>query len=308
MQEFIWDGSHLVQEIDHKTNRTYCYIYSHPNSYEPLAQLHFAKNSKNPTACYYYHNDQIGVPRELTGEDGKLCWYANYSGWGKIKEEYDLTEDKSIHQPFRLQNQYADEETGLHYNFFRHYEPNIGRFTQLDPIGLAGGENLYEFSPNIQGWIDPEGLSRGQNIRTNYGKQGTLPRNNVLLNPNQHIIRTVDLRSKQQYMSPIKLTPRRNLPYPQLSTGENGKLMENIGDILDEMQKKKMINIGTCKKRDGQAKYECRILEKVKCEGTLGLLATINGYECYVQVLQDSNTKYFMYPQEKNVSVNCKEK
>ncbi|WP_373819946.1 hypothetical protein [Glaesserella sp.] len=41
----------------------YSYIYSHPNSYEPLAQLHFAKNSANPTACttYYYRNDQIGT-------------------------------------------------------------------------------------------------------------------------------------------------------------------------------------------------------------------------------------------------------
>ncbi|MFZ6083455.1 RHS repeat-associated core domain-containing protein, partial [Glaesserella parasuis] len=157
-KQFIWNGSHLVQEIDHKTNRTYRYIYSHPNSYEPLAQLVFVKNSKNPTACYYYHNDQIGIPRELTDEDGKLCWYANYSGWGKIKEEYDLTEDKSIHQPFRLQNQYCDSETGLHYNFFRYYEPNIGRFTQLDPIGLLGGENLYRFADNVQGWIDPFGL------------------------------------------------------------------------------------------------------------------------------------------------------
>ncbi len=148
----------MVQEIDHKTNRTYCYIYSHPNSYEPLAQLVFAKNSEKPTACYYYHNDQIGIPRELTDENGKLCWYGDYTGWGKLKNEYALVEN--IHQPFRLQNQYADEETGLHYNFFRYYEPNIGRFTQLDPIGLAGGENLYRFAPNVNGWVDPLGLAR----------------------------------------------------------------------------------------------------------------------------------------------------
>ncbi|MDO4430687.1 MAG: RHS domain-containing protein [Lonepinella koalarum] len=75
-----------MQEIDHKTNRTYSYIYSHPNSYEPLAQLIFAKNSKNPTACYYYHNDQICIPRELTDEQGKLCWYGDYTGWGNLSE------------------------------------------------------------------------------------------------------------------------------------------------------------------------------------------------------------------------------
>ena len=45
--QFIWDDSHLVQEIDYKNNRTYSYIYSHPNSYKPLAQLEFAKDSMN---------------------------------------------------------------------------------------------------------------------------------------------------------------------------------------------------------------------------------------------------------------------
>ncbi|UXN36548.1 RHS domain-containing protein [Avibacterium paragallinarum] len=115
--EFIWDGSHLVQEIEYKTDRTFTYIYSHPNSYEPLAQLAFAKDNESPTACYYYHNDQIGIPRELTDEQGKLCWYANYSGWGKVKEEYDLTEEKFIHQPFHLQNQDVDKETGLNHYF-----------------------------------------------------------------------------------------------------------------------------------------------------------------------------------------------
>ena len=151
---FVWDGSHLVQEEN--ANSKYSYIYTHPSSYEPLAQLAFAKNSANPTACYYYHNDQIGVPRELTDEQGNLCWYGDYTGWGKLKDEYALVEN--IHQPFRLQNQYADEETSLHYNFFRYYEPNVGRFTQLDPIGLAGGENLYRFEGNIQNQTDPLGL------------------------------------------------------------------------------------------------------------------------------------------------------
>ena len=153
--EFIWDGSHLVQEIDHKNNRTFSYIYSHSTSYEPLAQLEFAKDNETPTA-YYYHNDQIGIPRELTDEQGKVCWTGNYSGWGKLNNEYAFVEN--IHQPFRLQNQYCDSETGLHYNFFRYYEPNIGRFTQLDPIGLQGGMNLYRFEGTVQNSVDPLGL------------------------------------------------------------------------------------------------------------------------------------------------------
>lgn len=56
----------------------------------------------------------------------------------------------SAYQPFRLQNQYADRETGLHYNFFRYYEPEVGRFVNQDPIGLFGGDNLYQFALNMQ--------------------------------------------------------------------------------------------------------------------------------------------------------------
>ena len=63
---------------------------------------------------------------------------------------------------FRLQNQYADRKTGLYYNFFRHYEPDAGRFVNQDPIGLWGGENLYWFVPNAQEWVDPLGLSNAQ--------------------------------------------------------------------------------------------------------------------------------------------------
>ncbi|HEN8204738.1 TPA: RHS repeat-associated core domain-containing protein [Proteus mirabilis] len=47
----------------------------------------------------------------------------------------------------------------MHYNTFRYYAPDLGRFTQLDPIGLAGGLNLYAYAPNPLTWVDPWGLS-----------------------------------------------------------------------------------------------------------------------------------------------------
>ena len=63
------------------------------------------------------------------------------------------------HQPLRYAGQYADGETGLHYNLFRYYDPQVGRFIVQDPIGLNGGWNLYQYAPNPSGWIDPPGLS-----------------------------------------------------------------------------------------------------------------------------------------------------
>ncbi|EGQ77031.1 RHS family protein, partial [Neisseria macacae ATCC 33926] len=55
----------------------------------------------------------------MTDKDGNLLWFGNYTGWGRLKEETKVTD--SAYQPFRLQNQYADRETGLHYNLFRYY-------------------------------------------------------------------------------------------------------------------------------------------------------------------------------------------
>ena len=56
-----------------------------------------------------------------------------------------------------MQGQYLDRETGLHYNTFRYYDPDIGRFICPDPIGLAGGLNLSSYAPNPISWIDPWG-------------------------------------------------------------------------------------------------------------------------------------------------------
>ena len=94
----------------------------------------------------------------MTDIHGNLLWYGEYTAWGRLKKDERVY--KNAHQPFRLQNQYFDEETGLHYNFFRYYEPDTGRFINQDPIGLFGGDNLYVFAPNSQKWFDPLGLAK----------------------------------------------------------------------------------------------------------------------------------------------------
>ena len=140
---FVWDGSHLLQEV-HSDGR-YTYLYTDPDSYEPLAQVRNWTNEDGESCqqTHYFHCDQIGIPREMTDDEGNLVWFGNYTGWGRLKEETKVTD--SAYQPFRLQNQYADRETGLHYNFFRYYEPNVGRFVNQDPIGLLGGGEFVCF-------------------------------------------------------------------------------------------------------------------------------------------------------------------
>lgn len=68
----------------------------------------------------------------MTDKDSNLLWFGDYYGWGKLKSETNIIE--TAHQPFRVQNQYCDQETGLHYNLFRHYESDTGRFINQDML------------------------------------------------------------------------------------------------------------------------------------------------------------------------------
>ncbi|WP_308021785.1 RHS repeat domain-containing protein, partial [Neisseria canis] len=154
---FLWDGSRLLQEQN--SDGLYTYIYTDQDSYEPLAQIHNYTNtgSESKQEINYFHCDQIGIPREMTDKNGKLLWFGKYDAWGKLTEETNVT--GTAHQPFRLQNQYCDSEIRLHYNFFRYYDSDVGRFVNQDPIGLNGSINSYTFAFNTSKWIDPLGWS-----------------------------------------------------------------------------------------------------------------------------------------------------
>ncbi|MCX8963444.1 type IV secretion protein Rhs, partial [Erwinia psidii] len=93
----------------------------------------------------------------LTDKAGRVCWQGHNGAWGKLLREERLNGPDDA-QNLRMQGQYLDRETGLHYNLYRYYDADCGRFTQPDPIGLLGGLNLYAYAPNALGWIDPLGL------------------------------------------------------------------------------------------------------------------------------------------------------
>ena len=161
--EFIWQGDRLSYETDNQQKHQ-CYLYE-PGSFKPLALVTLKHTGsihtyepKQATApnIYYYQNDHLGTPQELTDQHGNIVWAANMFSWGKIQRQLF----SKIDNPLRFQGQYHDEETGLHYNRNRYYDPDTARFTTLDPIGLAGGLNNYQYVINPTGWVDPLGLSQ----------------------------------------------------------------------------------------------------------------------------------------------------
>jgi RHS repeat-associated protein len=118
------------------------YVYE-PGSYAPLARVDQREGEKENT-LYYFHTDQIGTPLEMTDVEGQIVWQATYKAWGAPEK----LEAGEVEQNLRFQGQYFDDETGLHYNTFRYYDPEVGRFITQDPIGLLGGDNLYVYAPS----------------------------------------------------------------------------------------------------------------------------------------------------------------
>jgi RHS repeat-associated protein len=151
--QFVWQGLRLLQEVEHGFGSVY--MYADSDSYEPLARIDGKPGSEE---IFYFHTNLAGLPEQLTDENGLSIWHSEYEGWGKSRDEWH---DQRIRreQNLRFQGQYLDRETGLHYNTFRFYDADVGRFTQPDPIGLTGGLNTYAYAPSSLNYVDPLGLS-----------------------------------------------------------------------------------------------------------------------------------------------------
>ena len=149
---FVWEGFRLLQETTWQGKRTYLYDAEQP--YTPVAAITGRGESQK---IWYYHTDLTGTVQEVTAPDGTLVWAGYQAGFGENRGDISNS-GAYFEQPLRLPGQYYDEETGLHYNLFRYYAPECGRFISQDPISIRGGLNLYRYAPNPLTHIDPLGL------------------------------------------------------------------------------------------------------------------------------------------------------
>jgi RHS repeat-associated protein len=142
---FVWDGDRMAAEVG--PHGAVDYVFE-PFSFVPLARV-------SGDRVETFHCDHIGTPFMVTDARGNVTWRAEPDLFAGAAPRDHLARA----QPLRLQGQYADEETGLHYNRHRFYEPRAGRFLTPDPVGLSGGLDLYAYVPNPLSWIDPFGLA-----------------------------------------------------------------------------------------------------------------------------------------------------
>jgi len=139
---FGWDGDRLSWEISPNGTCRY-YSYSSANEHSPFMfceSKHLADQERS-LETYVIHYDQSDRPIFITDSKGKSVWSANISAYGKTSVESGSVIEYNLRAP----GQYFDAETGFHYNYHRYYDPETGRYTQPDLIGLAGGLNLYAY-------------------------------------------------------------------------------------------------------------------------------------------------------------------
>jgi RHS repeat-associated protein len=159
-QYFVYDeAGRLIYEIGSGSPRTYLW-----SDDAPIAVI------DGTTLTGYIVPDNLGTPRAITDSAGAAIWrWDQVSGstttggsavFGQGAPATD-PDGNGTHVTFnpRFPGQYVDAESGLHYNYFRDYEPGTGRYAQSDPIGLRGGFSTYGFSfqmPTLM--FDPFGL------------------------------------------------------------------------------------------------------------------------------------------------------
>ena len=158
---FVWSGDHIIHDIDERLGRdgtherTYLYDdhLAYPVAHEAARRTNGEKVSSE---WLYYVGDIIGTPEQLVTGDGDVAGTLKHNAYG-ITETVDGSRATT---PMRFAGQYADEETGLHYNRYRYYDPEAGRYISIDPFGPEAGLNAFCYGLNPVGFVDPLGLAR----------------------------------------------------------------------------------------------------------------------------------------------------
>jgi RHS repeat-associated protein len=142
---------YLITETDETGALIKDYIWT--EGMHPVAQI---DNTLGVEAVLYLYTDHLMTNRLATDEVQSVVWRWEGEAFGNTEAE----ELGGFEVHLRFPGQYFDTETNLHYNHFRYYDPQLGRYITSDPIGLNVGTNSYVYGrANSLGMIDILGLT-----------------------------------------------------------------------------------------------------------------------------------------------------
>ncbi|MER5223124.1 putative T7SS-secreted protein [Streptomyces flaveus] len=158
---FAWDGMTLCEQTVHHPDLpgAVALTWDH-RSGVPLSQTERiltadTRQDEVDRRFFAIATDLVGTPTELIGQDGDIAWRTRATLWGTTA----WSSSSTAYTPLRFPGQYYDPETGLHYNLFRHYDPETARYLTPDPLGLTPAPNPATYVHNPHTWSDPLGLS-----------------------------------------------------------------------------------------------------------------------------------------------------
>ncbi|MCX4664857.1 putative T7SS-secreted protein [Streptomyces uncialis] len=164
---FTWDGTTLCEQTTVATGLPHPVTLSWDHhGLRPLAQTERILDAHAPQSVidqrfFAIATDLIGTPTELIDESGDIAWHTRTTLWGTTTWNTNAT----TYTPLRFPGQYHDPETGLHYNYFRHYDPETARYLTPDPLGLAPAPNPTAYVHNPHSAFDALGLSPCSGMR-----------------------------------------------------------------------------------------------------------------------------------------------
>ncbi|MEU6406723.1 DUF6531 domain-containing protein [Streptomyces sp. NPDC046985] len=193
---FSWDGARLAEETHPATGVTVTWEH---DGHRPIAQYERKHLSDTEVDSRFFAivTDLIGTPTELVTEDGDIAWHTRTTTWGATAPNADALADT----PLRFPGQYHDAETGgLHYNYFRHYDPETARYVSPDPLGLEPAPNPCAYVLNPTTWFDLLGLlTCKQNAKI---LRGNMEANGVTFKPGQAAAHLVPSGGAQGHWAP----------------------------------------------------------------------------------------------------------
>ena len=139
--EFAGGGGEYVEVVDQGGNTV-------------ADAVRFKQISAPTPTLHFVHTDHLGAPQAISNAGQQVVWAGDYDPFGGV-----TTTVSTMVNNVRFPGQYADADSSLHYNYFRDYDPNLGRYIETDPLGLAAAANRYLYVDHDPvNAIDPTGL------------------------------------------------------------------------------------------------------------------------------------------------------